>query len=174
MQPTPVPDWPERSHELAQLLARSGLRRDERYAYGDESPEALAHALDPRWRGELPRTYLFDGQGGHAPLPEMPLQPLPPAPVFKKGFERVCHRPEGYFIPRNLCFGHQGRFEGFLARFEVQVEDASPVDDVDLADVRDVDKGEHRAKFDPRTGFFQGFTQRGLSAGLVVFHEAGW
>ena len=25
MQPTPVPDWPERSHELAQLLARSGL-----------------------------------------------------------------------------------------------------------------------------------------------------
>ena len=25
MNPTPVPDWPERSHELAHLLARSGL-----------------------------------------------------------------------------------------------------------------------------------------------------
>ena len=25
MKPTPIPDWPERSHELAQLLARSGL-----------------------------------------------------------------------------------------------------------------------------------------------------
>ena len=50
--------------DSAPLLARTGLTRDERYAYGDESPEALAHALDPRWRGELPRTYLFDGQGG--------------------------------------------------------------------------------------------------------------
>lgn len=35
-----------------------------RYAYGPESPEALAHALDPKWRGELPRTLLFDGNGG--------------------------------------------------------------------------------------------------------------
>jgi carotenoid 1,2-hydratase len=26
---------------------------------------------------------LFDGRGGHAPLPDMPLQPLPPAPVFR-------------------------------------------------------------------------------------------
>lgn len=50
--------------DSAPLLARTGLTRDERYAYGEESPEALAHALDPRWRGELPRTYLFDGQGG--------------------------------------------------------------------------------------------------------------
>lgn len=38
----------------------------QRYAYGDEAPEALAYALDPRWRGELPRTLLFDGQGGKA------------------------------------------------------------------------------------------------------------
>jgi thiol-disulfide isomerase/thioredoxin len=36
----------------------------ERYAYGDDAPEALAHALDPAWRGELPRTLLFDGRGG--------------------------------------------------------------------------------------------------------------
>lgn len=36
----------------------------ERYAYGDDVPEALAYALDPTWRGELPRTYLFDGRGG--------------------------------------------------------------------------------------------------------------
>lgn len=35
-----------------------------RYAYGTEAPEALAYALDPRWRGELPRTLFFDGQGG--------------------------------------------------------------------------------------------------------------
>ena len=36
----------------------------ERYAYGPDAPEALAYALDPRWRGELPRTLLFDGRGG--------------------------------------------------------------------------------------------------------------
>ena len=35
-----------------------------RYAYGDDMPEALAFALDPRWRGELPRTLFFDGRGG--------------------------------------------------------------------------------------------------------------
>ncbi|WP_332674743.1 TlpA family protein disulfide reductase [Aromatoleum sp.] len=35
-----------------------------RYAYGDAAPEALAYALDPNWRGELPRTLIFDGRGG--------------------------------------------------------------------------------------------------------------
>lgn len=37
-----------------------------RYAYGTDSPEALAYALDPKWRGELPRTLVFDGRGGRA------------------------------------------------------------------------------------------------------------
>ena len=36
----------------------------ERYAYADDVPEALAYAIDPNWRGELPRTYLFDARGG--------------------------------------------------------------------------------------------------------------
>jgi hypothetical protein len=36
----------------------------QRYAYGTDAPEALAFALDPRWRGELPRTLFFDGLGG--------------------------------------------------------------------------------------------------------------
>lgn len=35
-----------------------------RYAYGDDAPEAIAFALDPKWRGELPRTLFFDGRGG--------------------------------------------------------------------------------------------------------------
>lgn len=34
-----------------------------RYAYGSDSPEAIAYAIDPSWGGELPRTFLFDGQG---------------------------------------------------------------------------------------------------------------
>lgn len=39
-----------------------------RFAYGPESPEALGYALDPKWRGELPRTILFDGRGGKVAL----------------------------------------------------------------------------------------------------------
>lgn len=53
------------SEELAVPLDRLGVPGT-RYAYGPESPDALAHALDPKWRGELPRTLLFDGNGGKA------------------------------------------------------------------------------------------------------------
>jgi thiol-disulfide isomerase/thioredoxin len=35
-----------------------------RYAYGSDSPEAIAYAIDPAWAGELPRTFLFNGSGG--------------------------------------------------------------------------------------------------------------
>lgn len=38
------------------------------FAYGNQAPEALAFAIDPNWRGELPRTLLFDGQGGRQAL----------------------------------------------------------------------------------------------------------
>jgi hypothetical protein len=34
-----------------------------RYVYGTDAPETIAFALDPKWRGELPRTLLFDGHG---------------------------------------------------------------------------------------------------------------
>jgi len=54
------------SPELAPILDATGIRGSRRYAYGDESPEALAFALDPAWRGELPRTLLLDGKGGRA------------------------------------------------------------------------------------------------------------
>ena len=51
------------SDELAEPLDRLAVP-GARYAYGDASPEALAYALDPKWRGELPRTMLIDGRGG--------------------------------------------------------------------------------------------------------------
>lgn len=50
--------------EPLDLLAVPG----QRFAYGAESPEALGYALDPKWRGELPRTIFFDGKGGKAAL----------------------------------------------------------------------------------------------------------
>lgn len=39
-----------------------------RYAYGPDAPEAIAFALDPRWRGELPRTLFFDGRGNRVAI----------------------------------------------------------------------------------------------------------
>ncbi|MDM8350797.1 hypothetical protein P8H27_18120 [Pseudomonas sp. sp1636] len=50
--------------ELLEKLAVPGRH----FAYGSEAPEALAFAIDPSWRGELPRTLLFDGQGGRHAL----------------------------------------------------------------------------------------------------------
>ena len=53
--------------ELAEPLDRLAVP-GARFAYGDAAPEALAYALDPKWRGELPRTMLFDGRGGKKTL----------------------------------------------------------------------------------------------------------
>lgn len=50
--------------EPLDLLAVPG----QRFVYGAESPEALGYALDPKWRGELPRTIFFDGKGGKTAL----------------------------------------------------------------------------------------------------------
>ena len=49
--------------QLGAILERFGVP-GERFAYGDEAPERLAFAIDPDWRGELPRTLFFDGRGG--------------------------------------------------------------------------------------------------------------
>jgi hypothetical protein len=39
-----------------------------RYVYGSDTPEAIAFALDPKWRGELPRTLFFDGHGNRVAI----------------------------------------------------------------------------------------------------------
>jgi thiol-disulfide isomerase/thioredoxin len=52
---------------LAAPLDRLGVP-GRRHAYGTDAPEAIAHALDPKWRGELPRTLFLDGRGGRTAL----------------------------------------------------------------------------------------------------------
>jgi hypothetical protein len=46
------------SHRLAEL----GLAKDA-WGFGDAAPERLRYAIDPRWHGEMPRTYWFDANG---------------------------------------------------------------------------------------------------------------
>lgn len=42
------------------ILAAEGLDGSESWIFGSDAPERLRWSIDPRWRGELPRTYLFD------------------------------------------------------------------------------------------------------------------
>jgi thiol-disulfide isomerase/thioredoxin len=51
------------SAQLSPMVASYGLAGS-RYAYGADNPDAIAYAIDPKWGGELPRTFVFDGRGG--------------------------------------------------------------------------------------------------------------
>lgn len=53
-------DAPAARAEIARTLAAAGLGRAEAWVFGEEAPERLRWAIDRKWRGELPRTYLFD------------------------------------------------------------------------------------------------------------------
>lgn len=37
----------------------------ETWAFGTSPPEQLRFVIDPKWRGEMPRSYWFDSQGKH-------------------------------------------------------------------------------------------------------------
>jgi thiol-disulfide isomerase/thioredoxin len=53
-------DTPDEAQALTATLARHGLARAEAWVYADGYAERLRYEIDPRWGGELPRTYFFD------------------------------------------------------------------------------------------------------------------
>lgn len=53
-------DTPEGAPAIHSALKRFGLGRLDTWVFDDAVPERLRHAIDPAWRGELPRAYLFD------------------------------------------------------------------------------------------------------------------
>jgi thiol-disulfide isomerase/thioredoxin len=53
-------DPPEDAPSIANILAQFDLAGIEHWSFADAFVEPLRYAIDPRWRGELPRTYLFD------------------------------------------------------------------------------------------------------------------
>lgn len=53
-------DTPDDARELRAALKRHGLDRFDTWVFADAVPERLRYAIDPAWRGELPRSYLFD------------------------------------------------------------------------------------------------------------------
>ena len=46
--------------EIRAALQRFGLAHIDTWVFADDVPERLRYAIDPAWRGELPRSYLFD------------------------------------------------------------------------------------------------------------------
>lgn len=50
-------------NDIPQLLARVegyGLSRTEQWVFAEDMPERLRLEIDPRWYGEVPRTYFYD------------------------------------------------------------------------------------------------------------------
>lgn len=52
--------------ELARFLAQHDPGTVTRWSFADAFVERVRHSVDPKWRGELPRTYFFDAD--HRPL----------------------------------------------------------------------------------------------------------
>ena len=57
----PVDDA-EATDLIRRKLAKSGLHA-ETWAFGPAPAEQLRYAIDAKWRGEMPRSYWFDGKG---------------------------------------------------------------------------------------------------------------
>lgn len=55
-------DPPEAAAAVAERLAALGLDPGRHWHFADSVQERVRFAVDRRWRGELPRTYLFDAE----------------------------------------------------------------------------------------------------------------
>lgn len=53
-------DTPEESEAISATLRQSGLGGVEAWVFADPFVERLRFKIDPKWHGELPRTYLYD------------------------------------------------------------------------------------------------------------------
>lgn len=53
-------DTPEESSAVAATLSQYALTRAEAWVFADDLAERLRFEIDRKWRGELPRTYLYD------------------------------------------------------------------------------------------------------------------
>jgi thiol-disulfide isomerase/thioredoxin len=53
-------DTPDDMQDIQAALKRFGLDHLNTWVFADAIPERLRRSIDPAWRGELPRSYLFD------------------------------------------------------------------------------------------------------------------
>lgn len=48
------------SEQISNILSKSDLTSLENWVFADENAQKLQYEIDPKWYGELPRTYFFD------------------------------------------------------------------------------------------------------------------
>lgn len=53
-------DEPFATEQIQQILEKNQLAEIENWAYADDNTQKLQFEIDPKWYGELPRTYFFD------------------------------------------------------------------------------------------------------------------
>jgi hypothetical protein len=53
-------DEPSASEQVKQLLNKYKMESVENWFFADENSEKLRFEIDPKWYGELPRTYFFN------------------------------------------------------------------------------------------------------------------
>lgn len=94
------------------------------------------------------------------------------AAIFEEALQCVVDGSKCDVIPGNVCLSQQNGIQGLFSGAELEIQEAGPINDMDLADVGEVDKREHRAELDSRPGFFTCLPEGGFAAGLVVLHEA--
>ena len=56
-------DPPDNAEAVAEILASFELPGAEAWQFGDAGAERLRYAIDPAWRGEMPRSYFYDRDG---------------------------------------------------------------------------------------------------------------
>ena len=52
----------EEKAELDKILNRSSLTSVPSWAFSSKNSQQLKHSIDPRWYGEMPRSYFYDNQ----------------------------------------------------------------------------------------------------------------
>ena len=62
-------DGPEFAPQMEAMLASHGLAGKPSWVFDDEIPERPRRAIDPQWRGEVPRTYLYDARHAREAVP---------------------------------------------------------------------------------------------------------
>lgn len=53
----------ENESRINQVLEQEGMRGFESWAFADPIPARIRSAVDPKWRGELPRIHFYDASG---------------------------------------------------------------------------------------------------------------
>lgn len=86
-------------------------------------------------------------------------------------FETKCDAAKCQLAPWDVGWRYQADFEALVAGGEGRAAQLSPIEQVHLIDVRDIDHGERCVDFDIGAGLLLGFPYGCLRRRFAVFHE---